>query len=143
VGELRLAHPTRTLELEVTGDVLGNWDAGRLARAATNLVSNAIEHGEGPVRVEVRDKGASVAMDVRNRGTPISDDVLPTLFEPFRSGPGSTGWGLGLYIVHAIVHAHGGQIRVESSENETLFAVELPKAPLIAADAAVVQVSRT
>jgi signal transduction histidine kinase len=127
LGELRLADPTQTLELEVAGAVLGEWDARRMARAVSNLVSNAIEHGEGAVRVGVRDFGDSVALEVANRGKPIPGDVLPILFEPFRSGEGSTGWGLGLYIVREIVRAHRGRIRVASASDETVFTMELPK----------------
>jgi signal transduction histidine kinase len=129
LGELRLAHPTRTMELDVAGDVVGQWDASRMARAVSNLVGNAIEHGEGTVRVGLRDEGDTVALAVRNRGKPISSEVLATLFEPFRSGERSNGWGLGLYIVREIVRAHGGRIHVASASEETVFTVELPKAP--------------
>jgi signal transduction histidine kinase len=127
LGELRLAHPMRTLELAVDGDVVGQWDAHRLARAVSNLVSNALEHGDGSVRVGLHDEGDAVTLDVCNRGKPISNEALPTLFEPFRSGDGSRGWGLGLYIVREIVRAHGGQVRVASATDETVFTVRLPK----------------
>ncbi len=129
LGELRLAHPTRPVELDVAGDVVGHWDAGRLARVVSNLVGNALDHGEGPVRVALRDAGDAVELDVRNRGKPIPDDALRTLFEPFRGGDASMGWGLGLYIVQETVRAHGGYIRVDSATDETAFVVRLPRRP--------------
>lgn len=131
LDQLRLAHPTRTLELSIEGDVLGRWDDRRLTRVVSNLVGNALEHGEGPVRVGLRGEGDAVTLDVRNQGKPIARELLPTLFEPFRSGDRSGGWGLGLYVTREIVRAHGGVIRVESAATETVFAVHLPKgAPL-------------
>ena len=92
------------------------------------IVANAIEHGEGTVRLVLRDEGDSVSLDVHNRGKTISADAIPTLFEPFRSGAGSAGWGLGLYIAREIVRAHGGSIRVASASDETVFTMQLPKA---------------
>jgi signal transduction histidine kinase len=71
-------------------------------------------------------------MVVRNQGPAIPPDLLPLIFEPFRRGPprpGSRpgGLGLGLYIAHHIVLAHGGKIGVESSEEGTVFSVRLPR----------------
>jgi signal transduction histidine kinase len=127
LGELRLAHPARALELAIEGDVAGQWDAGYLTRAVSNLVGNALEHGDGAVRVQVREDGAAVTLDVRNGGTPIPPETMAELFEPFRSGSGSRGWGLGLYVVREIVRAHGGDVHVHSGADETVFSVRLPK----------------
>ena len=58
----------------------------------------------------------------------IPSSLLPIIFEPFRSGgQNRSGLGLGLYIVREIVAAHGGSIRVTSTQAEgTTFRVELP-----------------
>jgi signal transduction histidine kinase len=127
LGELRLAHPARALELAIEGEVAGQWDAGYLARAVSNLVGNALEHGDGAVRVEVRADGDAVTLDVHNGGTPIPAEAMAELFEPFRSGSGSRGWGLGLYVVRQIVRAHGGDVHVHSGAEETVFSIRLPK----------------
>ena len=132
VDECRLARPGRVLQLDVSGDVTGYWDPGRLARAVSNLVSNAVVHcQDGPVHVRVSDGGDHVVLEVHNRGTPIDPNVLPTLFEPFRRGDTShNGLGLGLHIVREIVRAHDGSVDASSTAADgTTFRVTLPKSP--------------
>ena len=74
----------------------------------------------------------SVTLAVQNGGPPIPPDVLPFVFEPLARGPGQSAGhsiGLGLFIVRAIVSAHGGDIQVSSSTDAgTTFTVRLPKA---------------
>jgi two-component system, sensor histidine kinase and response regulator len=110
------------------GDTLGVWDSDRLVQAADNLIGNALRHGDAGAPVEIRVDGrqASVVhLSVRNRGS-IPPEVLPEVFQPFRSGSG--GLGLGLYIVRTFVEAHGGQAQVASSPAEgTCFELVLPR----------------
>lgn len=70
VGELRVANPKRLLRLDVRGDVEGRWDPHRVAQALSNLVGNALEHGQDPVEVLVYEEQdrQSVVTVVRNRG---------------------------------------------------------------------------
>jgi signal transduction histidine kinase len=69
-------------------------------------------------------------VDVHNCGG-IPKEVLPRLFEPFRSGRqyGSRGGGLGLglFIARAIARAHGGSLEVDSSNDATTFQLVLPR----------------
>jgi phosphoserine phosphatase RsbU/P len=76
----------------------------------------------------------AVRLAVHNGGAPIPEHLLATLFEPFRRGREGDGderngsVGLGLFIVHEIVRAHGGSVAVKSSAAEgTTFTVTLPK----------------
>ncbi len=134
VDELRQAYPGAAIELGTTGALHGRWDGDRLARLLSNLVGNAIEHGRprSPVRVELDGRDpACVSMRVENHGE-IPEDVLPVLFDPFRSSrhrsDKSRGLGLGLFISQQIVVAHGGTIGVRSSrEDGTCFDIVLPK----------------
>jgi PAS domain S-box-containing protein len=134
VDELRVAWPDRPIDLEVHGDSRGEWDPARMSQTISNLVGNAITHGdrEAPVRICVDGDGRDVELKVHNDGEPIPTELMPVLFEPFHSGvtpdQSPQGLGLGLYIVEQIVHAHDGSIGVESTaEAGTTFTVHLPR----------------
>jgi two-component system sensor histidine kinase/response regulator len=129
--ELHLAHPEKRVAVECDGPTEGVWDVQRLGQVFTNLIGNALRYGtqSKPVRVSVRAGASEVAIDVHNGGA-IDDDLRPHLFDPFRrgSGPARDNLGLGLYIVRAIVVAHGGSIELSSShEAGTTFCVTLPR----------------
>jgi PAS domain S-box-containing protein len=133
LGEYRAIHPECTIEVEVGGDVRGEWDGGRISQVISNLVGNAIGHGDGaaPIRISIDGDDADVHIRVHNKGVPISSELLPVLFQPFRRGDGDRprGLGLGLYIVQQIVIAHGGSIDVTSTlEEGTTFVARLPRA---------------
>jgi signal transduction histidine kinase len=82
------------------------------------------------VRVRLTGDAERVAVEVRNRGT-IPGEILPRIFEPFRSGrhyaSRGEGLGLGLFIAKAIARAHGGNLEVKSADDETMFRLVLPR----------------
>jgi signal transduction histidine kinase len=130
--EVRAAHPDRELEVLVEGDVTGEWDVDRLQQIASNLVGNAIQHGEPTTPIVIRVAGACpdhVVLSVANAGV-IPPDILPTIFDPFHRSrlTGGDGLGLGLYIVQQIAHAHLGTIEVESTPaSGTVFTLRIPR----------------
>ncbi len=64
-------------------------------------------------------EGSYVELSVRDSGSGISDEVQKKLFEPyFTTKPVGRGTGMGLPVVHGIVHEHGGHIVVESQPGE-------------------------
>ncbi len=135
VEELEVAHPMRRFELTLSGKGWGEWDADRIAQAASNLVGNAVQYSpeDTAVSVSVRDEEGGVRMEVHNWGLPIPQERLPHIFDPFvraqdmRSAQ-RNGLGLGLYITHEIVRAHGGLLRVTSTpEAGTRFWLCLPR----------------
>ena len=88
---------------------------------------------EAPIQVRVDGEGPQVVLEVANQGNPIPPELLPRIFEPFtrasEGGNSLKGVGLGLFIVHEIVAAHGGHIDVRSSAGTgTVFRVRLPRA---------------
>jgi signal transduction histidine kinase len=119
----------RDLHVDCTGDVVGQWDRGRLLRVLVNLVNNAVAYGAAaPVTVRVQGDESLVHVHVHNEGAAIPEDLKPRLFEAFKRGTTGEGAGLGLYIVEQVVQAHGGQIAVESSpEKGTTFSMHLPR----------------
>jgi signal transduction histidine kinase len=137
VRESQAAKPGRALEIRQQGSNFnGEWDGGRLAQVASNLIANALQYGDPTqaVLVELDGTGHSwVEFVVSNAGN-IPPDLLPQIFDPFRgrSDPGrrSEGLGLGLYIVKELVEAHEGRVEVSSIPGErTRFTVRLPRQP--------------
>lgn len=110
-------------------------DPDGIHRAVLNIVTNAIdaaEHTEGGGRVEVRtgwNEAATAALViVRDNGTGIPEDDLPSIFQVFASTKGTRGTGLGLPVSQKIVREHGGQILVESQVGRgSTFTIELPQ----------------
>ncbi len=110
-------------------------DPARLEQVLDNLVSNAIKYSPqgGEVLVKGRFSPAEVTIAVQDRGVGIPLDEQRRIFERFYrvEGPetrGVSGTGLGLYLVRAIVEAHGGHIDVESRLREgATFYVTLPR----------------
>jgi signal transduction histidine kinase len=132
VLESRAAHPEALLQVTTRGNLVGYWDADRLLQVVSNLVGNAIQHGDGtPVIVMAEDEGEQVTLAVHNGGAPIPPNVTPSIFEPLARGGRAGGGhsiGLGLFIARTIVTAHGGEISVTSSrEHGTTFTARLPK----------------
>lgn len=132
VGEVRTSFPETRFEANVSGDAIGNWDRSRIAQLIVNLLANAARYGTGRVLTTVDKGDAGITLTVFNEGNPISEDLLPTLFDPLTRAPSpnrkgkAAGVGLGLYICRSIANAHGGQIRASSSESGTEFIVTLP-----------------
>jgi signal transduction histidine kinase len=137
IQEHQVSFPAGRLETRLEGDLSGSWDADRLAQVTSNLIGNALEHGESKEPVEVSLNGTSadwVTLSVSNTGA-IPEDVLPHLFDPFRGGQRQfgrrEGLGLGLYIVQQIVLAHGGRVEVKTDTRRTTFVVEVPRRPSV------------
>jgi two-component system sensor histidine kinase/response regulator len=131
--EHQTAAPERPMDACYVGNFAGDWDPERIAQVASNLIGNALKHGnaEGPIQVRLDGSESDyVTLAVTNGGT-IPPDVLPHLFDPFRGGPRQSGrgegLGLGLYIVSQIVQAHDGRVDVKTGNGETTFQVQLPR----------------
>jgi signal transduction histidine kinase/CheY-like chemotaxis protein len=135
IDELAVANRTSRVVLE--GDnASGRWDPDRLGQVLSNLLSNALAYGDAtaPIRVRLGRAADRATLDVTNavRGEPMPASLLASLFDPYARGAQSqslnrTGLGLGLYIAHEIVRAHGGTISATSSlAAGTTFHIELP-----------------
>ncbi|NPC86122.1 PAS domain-containing protein, partial [Pyxidicoccus fallax] len=86
VAEFELTHPGRVVLACARGSHSGEWDRDRLAQVVSNLVGNALVHGDeqSPVRVSVRAENPDVVLTVRNEGPPIPAELLPLIFDPFK-----------------------------------------------------------
>jgi signal transduction histidine kinase len=138
VEEFEGAAPQQ-IHLESVGDTRGEWDDDRLAQVISNLLGNAVDHGDPnqPVRLKLDGSEPDVVrISVWNAGA-VPEDLLSSMFDPFRgatvkgTAQRSKGLGLGLYIVQQIVQVHGGNIEVRSSASEgTTFLVSIPRKAL-------------
>lgn len=124
------------IQLDLEGDIAGNWDPDRLTEALSNIARNAVEHAWSGTAVVVRAHGErdEVVVEIVNKGDPIPAEVLPFIFEPFRRGPQRTtstagNLGLGLYIAKQIVGSGGGTLAAYSSDGATTFLMRLPRQP--------------
>jgi signal transduction histidine kinase len=138
VVEIAAAYPDSVIQVEAGGDLSGQWDADRLTQALTNLVANAVQHGERgqPIRVSARSGADEVTFSVHNEGSPIPLEQQQAIFEEGHRIGGRTAatdrrhQGLGLYIVERIVASHGGNVSVHSTMDEgTTFTIRLPRKP--------------
>jgi signal transduction histidine kinase/iron only hydrogenase large subunit-like protein/CheY-like chemotaxis protein len=94
-------------------------DPARLTQAVVNVLANAIEAiGEaGTVTVTTRvadGDGERAEVVISDDGPGIEAAILPRVFQPFVTTKTRPGAGLGLAVAHGIVHAHGGDIRIDS-----------------------------
>jgi signal transduction histidine kinase len=108
-------------------------DPSRLEEAIQNLLSNAVKYSpaDGTIRVRLAREAAEAILEVVDEGIGIPQTAQARLFEPFyragNVGDGTSGFGIGLYVVHEIVQRHGGRIEVESAEGQgSAFRIVLP-----------------
>ena len=130
ISELRTAWPDRVIESDIALNRPVACDGGRIAQLFSNLLANALTHGDpaAPVRVRARSDN-DFELSVANRGEPIPPDTAERLFRPFSRAsarPGQQGLGLGLYIASEIARAHDGALTVASSPEETRFTFRMP-----------------
>ena len=126
-----LARSRCSLSIECDGPVLGRWDRSRIDQVVTNLLSNAAKFGAGePIEIRVGETAGWARLSVRDHGIGIDPSDQTRIFDRFQravSPENYGGLGLGLFISHGIVKAHGGSIRVESRPGAgAAFTVELP-----------------
>ncbi len=133
VHEYQEVFPDRKIEFFHEGDLVGQWDPDRLSQVVSNLIGNALRHGDPASAIAIRlhaAPGDEVMLSVTNSGC-IPRELLPHVFDPFRGGQRpptkSEGLGLGLYIVQQIVLAHGGSVDVQSAATLTAFRIRLPR----------------
>ncbi|MDP9496451.1 MAG: HAMP domain-containing histidine kinase [Actinomycetota bacterium] len=141
VHDVRGVAPDHVVRLEESPDVPPvTGDEARLRQVVGNLVGNAVAHTPRGTTVDVRvaAEDGEVRVDVRDDGPGMLPEVAARVFERFyradssrtRTGAATTGSGLGLSIVAALVAAHGGRVEVDSAVGHgTTFAVRLPAAP--------------
>lgn len=130
ITELRWSRPEARIETRIELSRPVPCDPDRIGQMFSNLLSNALTHGdtEEPVVVTAKTREGEFTLSVVNGGALIPPAVLERVFQPFSQGEGGTsdGLGLGLYIAAEIAHAHGGTLEASSTPERTRFRFRMP-----------------
>lgn len=129
----------RTADLNLTftppsSPILVNADRDKIRHVIVNLIDNAIHYTrEGSIAVTLLLGGGKAILEVRDTGIGMSPETQKKIFGKFARGEeaakkSAEGVGLGLYLAHEIIKAHGGTIRAESQglNQGSAMVVELP-----------------
>jgi two-component system OmpR family sensor kinase len=134
-ADARAVDPDRPLRADTAGSVIVRADEARIRQVVANLVGNALAHTPAgtPVTVTCGTEEGSPFLEVADEGPGMSAESSARAFERFyRADPARSrhagSSGLGLAIVEATVHAHGGEVLLESAPGEgTRVRVVLPE----------------
>ena len=126
INELKTISPQRKINANFDLVKPVSVDVNRISQLLSNLLNNADTHGDRnhPIHISVISNNGEFKLSVKNQGNKIPEDSISQIFQPFvkdEDSPGKKGLGLGLYIASEIAKAHGGEINVESTEEETSF----------------------
>jgi signal transduction histidine kinase len=134
--QARLLDPQRTILCSSRPEQSIVADPSALKQVLLILIDNAILHGQGTVRVDVRQDplATQASISVHDEGPGIAPQSLERLFERFYRGDTAhhkPGLGLGLPIAKALVEAQGGMLAVESEQDQgSTFTISLPTSRL-------------
>jgi len=115
--------------------ILLEGDSVRLSQVLLNLLDNASKYSleKGQIEVNAQRLGAEVEIQVRDNGTGISPELLPTIFDLFQQGMRTLersqgGLGIGLTLVKQLVELHGGRVTASSpgAGLGSTFSIRLP-----------------
>jgi signal transduction histidine kinase len=133
ISRMDLHFRLRRLVVDVAPDLPPlQADRLKLSQALVNLIQNAVQATgkDATVRIVARPADGGVELAVEDDGPGVDAELRPRLFQPFASGKGSPGLGMGLYMARLIVESHGGSIRlVDLPGGGARFELLLPNSP--------------
>jgi signal transduction histidine kinase len=115
--------------IKINPDLVVSADPERLEQMLVNLTTNALRHGRLPVIISGEWTGEIVRIHVRDHGEGVPESDVPSLFSRFSSARRGDSVGLGLWIVHELARAHGGDVSYEPAHPGARFTVTMPVAP--------------
>jgi signal transduction histidine kinase len=129
----RAGAPERTISIAGPARLPAVADRRLLERILDPLLDNALRYSDGPVTVEIADRGETFEVAVVDVGPGIFSGDIPGLFERFHPLDGSPvrqGAGIGLYTCRRLAELMGGRIWCDSRLGiGSRFAVRLPISP--------------
>jgi PAS domain S-box-containing protein len=130
VESVRTAYPDATVDCDYPDDSVLIYADGMVETVFDHLLTNAVEHNDAPVRVDVSITvdPETVRVTVADDGDGIPHERLSQLFEDGEFAHTRDWGGFGLSIVYALVREYDGQVWAEANEPcGTRFHVELPR----------------
>ena len=130
LGEIALAigGSEATIEVDVPDDLAVIADRLVLDRVVSNLLLNALHHGEQPITVSAEARDSHIRIAVEDGGPGVADAVRDRLFERFSRGEAAgVGSGLGLAIARSYARAHGGDLVYDPRDRGARFELILPQ----------------
>ena len=103
-------------------------DPEQIKQVILNLTINAVQamNAPGEIVLAARRLDAAVLISVKDQGPGVKDEDLDKIFNPFYTTK-NTGTGLGLSVVHQIVHQHGGEVAaLRNPEGGMTFTLTIP-----------------
>jgi len=110
-------------------------DPDKFTQVVTNIVENAVRHGDGVVTVTLAARGQGdpgIRLVVEDEGGGIPEEMRRRVFTKFWTGGVRGGSGLGMYLVNGLTRAHGGSITLGDAESGgARVVIEWPAAELL------------
>jgi PAS domain S-box-containing protein len=109
---------SRPIRLDIAERPWVDADPDKVIQVLTNLVENAVRHGDGDVHVRVatsQDDPAYAEVVITDEGDGIPAELRDRVFTKFWTGGARGGSGLGLYIVNGLMKAHGGMAIIDDA----------------------------
>jgi two-component system, OmpR family, phosphate regulon sensor histidine kinase PhoR len=123
------------LNLQAANDLI-NADEVHFLNLVNNLVDNAVKYSKENVPPFIKVSSSSnnkfFTLRIEDNGIGMNRDAVKRIFEKFyRAHTGNVhnvkGFGLGLSYVKAIIDAHGGEIKAESTLGKgSVFTIDIP-----------------
>ena len=128
---LALLPPTDQVRVDLPPGLTVRADRDRLAQVLLNLISNGLRHGAPPVTITARaDDSGWTEIAVADHGDGVPPEIRENMFTAFATGGPTASVGLGLWIAHAFVHAHGGSLTYQPASTGARFVIRLPSTTL-------------
>ena len=122
------ASTSRTIVVQAAADLPEvTVDPDKFTQVVTNLVENGVRHGSGTVTVTLEPVRAGLQLVVEDEGDGIAPELRRRVFTKFWKSGSTGGSGLGLYLVHGLVEAHGGTVTIgDAASGGARLTVTLP-----------------
>lgn len=110
------AGTSRPVRVDLTsGSTAVFADPDKFVQVVTNLVDNAVRHGEGLVTVATVPGRLGFRLVIDDQGEGIPEALRARIFTKFWKHGSRGGTGLGMYIVNGLVRVHGGDLQISDA----------------------------